>query len=487
MLLKRFYDAKLAQASYLVGCQATGEALVVDPSRDIDQYLHAADAEGVRITHVTETHIHADFVSGSRELAARAGARLSLSDEGGIDWKYAFAREAGATLLRDGASFMVGNIRVDVLHTPGHTPEHLSFVITDTPATAKAMGVFTGDFLFVGDVGRPDLLERAAGFEGTMVEGARTLFRSLERFRELPDYLQIWPGHGAGSACGKSLGAVPSTTLGYEKIANWAFGIRDEEAFVEAVLSDQPEPPSYFAQMKRINKEGPRLLHGMQRPEHLPSSRLTTLVEEGARIVDTRHASDFALGHLPGTINIPLSKSFTTWAGSLLPYDEPFYLIVSEEGTHAIDEAVRDLAMIGLDRVSGYFTAEALAAWTGTGQRLAMTPQVSVTHLARELAEQRAMVIDVRGHAEWKAGHIAGAQNIPLGSLAERMADVPRATSIIVHCQSGARSAIAASVLESNGFASVGNTTGGFQAWAAAGQPVERGEGAGAHAGASPA
>ena len=482
MLLKRFYDAKLAQASYLVGCQATGEALVIDPNRDIDQYLDAADAEGLRITHVTETHIHADFVSGSRELAARATAQLYLSDEGGADWKYAFASDAGATLLRHGSSFMVGNIRIDVLHTPGHTPEHLSFMVTDTPATSRPMGVFTGDFLFVGDVGRPDLLERAAGFEGTMVDGARTLFQSLERFRALPDYLQIWPGHGAGSACGKSLGAVPSTTLGYEKVANWALDIRNEEAFVEAVLSDQPEPPSYFAQMKRINKEGPRLLHGLHRPEHLPASRLTTLLDEGARIVDTRHSSDFAMGHIPGTISIPLNKSFTTWAGSLLPYDQPLYLIVNDEGANSIDDAVRDLAMIGLDELAGYFSADAITAWVSTGQRLATTPQVSIAHLARELAEQRAMVIDVRGHAEWKAGHIAGARNIPLGSLAERMADVPRTTSIILHCQGGTRSAIAASVLEANGFASVGNTTGGFQAWAAAGQPVERGEGASAPA-----
>lgn len=477
MLLKRFYDAKLAQASYLVGCQATGHAIVVDPSRDVEQYVNAAAAEGVRITHVTETHIHADFVSGSRELASRTGARLLLSDEGGPDWQYAFAREAGATLLRNGASFMVGNIKLDALHTPGHTPEHLSFMITDTPATSKPMGVFTGDFLFVGDVGRPDLLERAAGVEGTMVEGARTLFRSLERFRSLPDYLQIWPGHGAGSACGKALGAVPSTTLGYEKLANWAFDIRDEKAFIQAVLSDQPEPPSYFAQMKRINREGPRLLQGIQRPEQLATSRLTTLVAAGARIVDTRPASEFAMGHVPGTINIPLNKSFTTWAGSLLSYEDPFYLIVTEAENSAIDEAVRDLAMIGLDRVAGYFTAGALAAWTAGGQNLAATPQVSVSELARELSERRARVIDVRGHAEWKAGHIAGVDNIPLGSLAERMADVPRTTPIIVHCQSGARSAIAASVLEAGGFASVRNTTGGFQGWAAAGQPVERGDG----------
>ena len=484
MLLKRFYDDKLAQASFLVGCQATGEALVIDANRDLEQYLAAASAEGLRITHVTETHIHADFVSGSRELAARAGARLLLSDEGGADWKYAFARDADATLLRDGGTFMVGNIKVDAMHTPGHTPEHLSFMITDTPATSKPMGIFTGDFLFVGDVGRPDLLERAAGFEGTMVDGARTLFRSLERFRALPDYLQIWPGHGAGSACGKSLGAVPSTTLGYERVANWAFGIRDEQAFVKAVLSDQPEPPTYFAQMKRINKEGPRLLHGIRRPEHLPVSRLTTAIGDEERIVDTRRASDFAMGHLPGTINIPLSKSFTTWAGSLLSYDEPFYLLVNEGGTQAVDEAVRDLAMIGLDDVAGYFTADAVTAWAGGGKQLATTPQVNVAQVAKELAAHRAMVIDVRGEAEWKAGHIAGAQNIPLGTLTERMADVSRTTPIVVHCQSGARSAIAASVLEAEGFTAVANTTGGFQAWAAAGQPVERGEGASAPAGA---
>ena len=482
MLLKRFYDTKLAQASYLVGCQATGEALVIDANRDIDQYIDAAAAEGMRITHVTETHIHADFVSGSRELASRAGAQLFLSDEGGAGWKYAFAREADATLLRDGATFMVGNIKVDALHTPGHTPEHLSFMITDTPATSKPMAVFTGDFLFVGDVGRPDLLERAAGFEGTMVDGARMLFRSLKRFRELPDYLQIWPGHGAGSACGKSLGAVPSTTLGYEKLANWALAIADEEAFVKAVLSDQPEPPSYFAEMKRINKEGPRALHGMRPPEHLQASRLTTVLDEGARIVDTRPAADFATGHVPGTISIPVNKSFTTWAGSLLPFAEPFYLIVAEGGSHAAGEAVHDLAMIGLDRVAGYFTADAIASFSGSGRRLATTPQVNATQLAKELASQRAMVIDVRGQAEWKAGHIAGAHNIPLGSLGERMESVDRTTPILVHCQSGARSAIAASVLEAMGFTSVANTTGGFQAWAAAGQPVERGEAASASA-----
>jgi hydroxyacylglutathione hydrolase len=237
MLLKRFYDPKLAQASYLVGCAATGEALVVDPNRDVDQYVTAADDEGLRISHVTETHIHADFVSGSRELAARTGAKLYLSDEGGPDWRYAFAAADGAMLLRDSDSFMVGTVRVEALHTPGHTPEHMTFLITDTATTDRPMGAFTGDFIFVGDVGRPDLLERAAKVAGTMEAGARTLYHSIQRFKGLPDWLQLWPGHGAGSACGKALGAVPSTTLGYERISNWALNAESEDAFVREVLA----------------------------------------------------------------------------------------------------------------------------------------------------------------------------------------------------------------------------------------------------------
>ena len=225
-----------------------------------EQYVDAAAAEGLRITQVTETHIHADFVSGARELAHLTGAQLLLSSEGGLDWQYAYAAEAGARLLKDGDRIAVGNIDLEVMHSPGHTPEHISFIVTDRPAAAGPWGILTGDFVFVGDVGRPDLLERAAGFAGTMETAARTLFRSLARFRALPDHLQVWPGHGAGSACGKALGAIPSSTVGYEKIGNWGVAEIDEEAFVRGVLDGQPEPPRYFAEMKRINKHGPRLL-----------------------------------------------------------------------------------------------------------------------------------------------------------------------------------------------------------------------------------
>src|SRR5215208_2616418 len=260
MFLRRFYDEQLAQASYLLGCQATGEALVVDPNRHVEPVLAAAAAEGLRITHVTETHIHADFISGARELAERAGARLLLSGEGGEAWRYRYAADAAAETLCDAGRFMVGRVAVVVRHTPGHTPEHLMFVVTDTASATEPMGALTGDFLFVGDVGRPDLLERAAHVAGTAETSARQLFRSLRRLEPLPDWLQVWPGHGAGSACGKALGAVPQTTLGYERRFNWAFGVADEEAFVRAVLAGQPEPPPYFAEMKRINRDGPRVL-----------------------------------------------------------------------------------------------------------------------------------------------------------------------------------------------------------------------------------
>src|SRR6476620_5692052 len=259
MFFRRFYDDQLAQASYLIGCQATGESLVVDPNRHLEPYLRGAEAEVFRITHATETHIHADFVSGARELAHRTGARLLLSDEGGEDWRYRYAAEAGAQLLRDGDTFRVGHLAVRVVHTPGHTPEHVIFLVTDGAAATEPMGALTGDFVFVGDVGRPDLLERAARIAGTMETGARQLFQSLQRLGGLPDYLQVWPGHGAGSACGKSLGAVPQTTLGYERRFNWAFGFTSEDEFVRAVLAGQPEPPRYIAEKKRNTRDRPQL------------------------------------------------------------------------------------------------------------------------------------------------------------------------------------------------------------------------------------
>ncbi|HEX5831362.1 MAG TPA: rhodanese-like domain-containing protein, partial [Gemmatimonadaceae bacterium] len=476
MFFRRFYDTKLAQASYLIGCQRTGEAVVVDPNRDVEQYITAAEAEGLRVTHVTETHIHADFVSGARELAQRTGAELLLSDEGDAAWKYAYAADAGARLVKDGDHFMVGNIRLDVMHTPGHTPEHISFLVTDTPAAAGPWGLLTGDFVFVGDVGRPDLLERAAGYAGTMEAGARTLFHSLDRFRALPDHLQVWPGHGAGSACGKALGAVPSTTVGYEKIGNWGVATTDENEFVRMVLEGQPEPPSYFAEMKRINKEGPRVPGGPLRPARLPATRLAELLRDGAVVVDTRPAAAYAEGHVPGTINIPLDGSFTTWAGWLLPYDRDVYLLVDDACTNCTATAVRDLAMIGLDRVSGVFGTDALSAWSTAGRPLGTVAQTTAAEAAAMLERGEATVIDVRGRTEWEAGHVPGVPNIPVGYLADRLGEIPSDRPVILHCQAGTRSAIAASVLQARGIANVVNLAGGFAAWQRAGLPVARGD-----------
>lgn len=476
MLLLRFYDEGLAQASYLIGCQTTGEALIVDPNRDIEQYIAAAEAEGLRIAHVTETHIHADFVSGSRELAQRTGATLYLSDEGAPDWRYAYAAQARAVLLEDGARFQVGRVAIEALHTPGHTPEHLVFLVTDTPAASEPLGVLSGDFVFVGDVGRPDLLERAANIRGTMETGARQLFRSLQRFKQFPDYLQIWPGHGAGSACGKALGAMPQSTVGYERIANWAFGIVDEDAFVTAVLEGQPEPPRYFAEMKRINKEGPRLLGGLGRPGRLPASRVSDLLAKGALVVDTRPATDYAAAHIPGTINIPLNRAFTGWAGWLIPYDRDFYLLIDRAREDAVKTAARDLAMIGLDRLAGYLDCdeEMLETWRASGGTLESTPQMTVAQVRERQATGDVTVIDVRGRSEWEAGHLPGVANIPLGLLPDRLAELPERGTIVLQCETGSRSAIAASVLEARGRGTVANLEGGFTAWRKAGYPVAR-------------
>lgn len=476
---ERFYDTKLAQASYLIGCQRTGEAVVIDPNRDIQQYLDAAAREGLRVVRVSETHIHADFVSGARELAQRAGAELLLSDEGDEDWKYAYAAEAGARLLKDGDHFMVGNIKLEVMHTPGHTPEHISFLVTDTPAAAGPWGILTGDFVFVGDVGRPDLLERAAGFEGTMEAGARTLFRSLERFRALPDHLQLWPGHGAGSACGKALGAIPSSTVGYERIANWGVGTTDEGEFVQMVLAGQPEPPRYFAEMKRINKEGPRILGALPTTRILSLPEFATLRQGGAMVVDTRPADAFAAGHIPGTINIPFNASFTTWAGWLVPYDAELVLLVPNGDEKNAKAMCRDLAMIGLDQVSGIVGTEAISAWEGSGGTLSTIAQIAPAELAARLARDEVNVLDVRGRAEWEAGHLPGVPNIPVGHLTSRLAELPSGKPLVVQCQSGARSAIASSVLQAHGITPLLNLTGGFAAWEQAGLPVER-ENAGA-------
>ncbi|TWT76166.1 putative polyketide biosynthesis zinc-dependent hydrolase BaeB [Posidoniimonas polymericola] len=467
MLLRYFYDRTLAHASYMVGCQRAKEAVIVDPGRDIGQYLEASEREGVKIVAVAETHIHADYVSGARELADRIGAKLYVSDEGPAEWKYRYAAEYSHCLCKDGDKFSIGKIDFEVVHTPGHTPESISFVLTDRGGGATSpMGIFSGDFVFVGSIGRPDLLEEAAGMMGTAEVGARQLFHSVERFRDLPDHLQVWPAHGAGSACGKGLGAIPSSTVGYEKLFNPALQHHDEEEFVHYILADQPEAPRYFAVMKRVNKEGPKVLGPYVAPKYCEPGCLDKVLDEGA-VVDLRAPADFSANHAPGTLNIPAGM-LAGWAGWLLDYDEPLRLI-AEPGQ--LSEAVRVLNKIGLDEVVGVFSANELAeAGLMQGAYRTATPQ----ELAEQIAAGDVTLVDVRAQGEWEAGHIPQAEHYFLGKLKDSHGEITRDKPVVTQCQSGMRSSIAASVFTDAGY-DVINMTGGYAAWQKAGFPTELG------------
>jgi hydroxyacylglutathione hydrolase len=462
-LLKRFYEDSLAQASYMLACTRTKEAIVVDANRDCAQYEAAAVRHGVRIAHVTETHIHADYVSGSRELARRTGAKLYLSAEGGADWQYEFAASDGATLLHGGEVIPVGQVRVDVVHTPGHTPEHLTFVVTEPGAAAAPMGAFTGDFVFVGDVGRPDLLEKTTGAAGAMRIAAADLFESLRQFKSFPDYLQIWPGHGAGSPCGKALGAVPQTTVGYERLMNWAFAEPDAARFAERVLKGQPEPPRYFAVMKRVNRAGPEPLGERREPRLLSANEMNSAPDGRATLLDVRSAAAYAQGHVAGSVNVPAGGSFPIWAGSAVPYDRPVVLITASAAGEDAASVTRQLGLIGLDDVVGYVGWEAIPQ--GMPQRVTAMPQIRAAELRAVLGRNSLQVVDVRNGYEWDAGHIDGAQHIPLAQLIDRADELDPKQPVVVHCEMGGRSAVAASVLEAQGFRDVRNLEGGYRAW----------------------
>src|SRR5690554_1100881 len=351
MFFQHVYDESLAQGSYIIGCQVAGEAIVIDAQRDIDVYLEIAEQNNLKITHVTETHIHADFLSGTRELVAVTDAKMYLSDEGGQDWQYEFDHIG----LKDGHVIKVGNLTLEVMHTPGHTPESISFILTDHPATDKPVMVFTGDFVFVGDIGRPDLLEKAAGIKNTAELGAKQMYESLKKFAELPEYIQVWSGHGAGSACGKALGSVPSSTIGYEKIRNWAFQYEgDEQGFINYLLADQPEPPKYFAMMKHLNKVNRPLLVEVPKHPILTKNEFLSAYNKGIKIIDTRNKVDFSNGFIPGSINIQNDNSLSTWAGWVLYYEEQFMIVTKEED---VEDITRKLMRIGLDNIYGFITS----------------------------------------------------------------------------------------------------------------------------------
>ncbi|RLS52108.1 MAG: MBL fold metallo-hydrolase [Planctomycetota bacterium] len=465
MLLKYFYDQALAHASYMVGCQRSGEAIVIDPSRSVDQYIDAATAEGLKIVASTETHIHADFVSGSRELADRVGAKLYLSDEGTADWKYQFADQYPSQLLKDGDAFTIGKVKLTVMHTPGHTPESISFVLTDEGGGANApMGIFTGDFVFVGSIGRPDLLETAAGVVGSAEIGARQLYHSMRKFRDLPDHMQVWPAHGAGSACGKGLGAIPSSTVGYEKLFNPALQYDSEQQFVDYILADQPETPFYFAVMKRVNKVGPELVRKLA-PVKSPAVELLPKIVEKGLTIDVSPAAEFAAAHVPGTINVPLNM-LVQWAGFFVDYQQPLHLLAEPS---SLPEILKRLRSIGIDNVCGSFDASAVkASGLRTESYRSETPQ----QLRPQIESGAVTLLDVRAATEFQAGHIARAQHRFLGKLLREMKDINRSQPVIAQCQAGGRSAIATSLLQRAGYR-VTNMQGGYQAWVKAGLPVE--------------
>jgi hydroxyacylglutathione hydrolase len=470
LLFRQVFDRRLAQYAYLIGCQKTGDAIVVDPMRDVERYLSIAEEEGARIVAAAETHIHADFLSGLRELAERAGVEVYASDEGGDDWSYEWIRDGSyrRRLLKNGDTFAVGNIRFEAMHTPGHTPEHLVYLVTDAGGGAtRPMGMLSGDFVFVGDVGRPDLLESAAGVSGAMDPSARTLYRSLVRFRDLPADLQIWPGHGSGSACGKALGAVPVSTVGYELAVNPAIlAATSEDAFVSYILDGQPEPPLYFGRMKVQNKRGPAVLGELPAPRRVRDGKLAELSgATGVAVLDTRPWEEYRRRHLPGSLHAPLNSKFNTTAGSYVPDGMPIYLIIDES---LVREAVVDLVHVGLDNVVGYATPDMFLEHAGRGGQVAMAGEVEAAELSERLTGE-AFVLDVRTASEFgSAGRIPGAHNVAHTRLLARIGEIPKNRPAYVYCETGSRSAYAVGLLDRHGYKAT-NVAGGFVAWKAAG------------------
>lgn len=455
MYLERFYDDDLAQASYLVGSERTGEAIAVDPRRDVHVYLEAAAARKLRIVAVTETHVHADYLSGSRELAQAAGADLYLSAEGGPDWRYRFDHLP----LHDGDVIEVGDVTLTAMHTPGHTPEHLSFLVTDLARSEEPAFLLSGDFVFVGDVGRPDLLDEAAGYQDTKYEGARQLRRSLRRLlAEVKDHVTILPGHGAGSACGKALGAVPSSTVGYERLTAWWAGLLDdEEAFTRELLTGQPDAPTYFGRMKRLNVQGPPLLGEREPLPRLDAAGLAGRVNRDVVLVDTRPLAEQRPGFVPGALSVPGGGSFATYAAYAIDpeADTRPLVLVARDQQHA--ERLRErLAYVGIDDVVGYVTD--LADLAPRPVPMVAPPEAKAR--AGELA-----FLDVRTAEEHASGAAPGAVNIHAGQVLRRIAEVPKGRTLVVYCQGGGRAAVVASLLRNRGFGDVVELSDSEGAW----------------------
>jgi len=458
MYFEQFYLGCLAHASYLIASQ--GEALVVDPQRDVEIYLNAAQQQGAEIKYIFETHLHADFVSGHRELAARTGAKIYIG------------REAGATFphvnVQDGFELAMGQVRLSVLETPGHTPESVCLVITDEEKSTAPWAVLTGDTLFIGDVGRPDLSKTH-----TPTQLAGLLYDSLHnKLLNLPDRVLVYPAHGAGSLCGRNMRAERSSTIGTERLTNYALQIKSREDFVRQLTSNLPSRPDYFLQDAEINRSGAASLSELAPLQSLSADEVKLLVESGTMALDVRPGDDFAAEHVPGSINIPLSGQFASWAGALIGLSASPILIA--DTPEQVSEARTRLARVGIEDLRGYLQS-GIAGWKAAGHATGRIQQIGVQELDERLRAGQTSVLDVRREPEWQAGHVENAAWWPLDNFKVSPPELDRTAPVAVHCKGGYRSMIACSLLQRVGFENVTNVVGGFDAWAQAKLPVESG------------
>jgi hydroxyacylglutathione hydrolase len=454
MYFEQFYLGCLAHASYMLASE--GEAVVVDPQRDVEIYLEAAEANHVSIRHIFETHLHADFVSGHQELASRTGARIYIGEQAQATFPH--------IPVQDGFELQVGKMRITALETPGHTPESMCLVIADEEKSAAPWAVLTGDTLFLGDVGRPDLSKRYSP-----AQLAGMLYDSLHgKLLTLANDVLVYPAHGAGSLCGRNMRAERVSTIGTERLTNYALQIQNREEFIKQLTSNLPARPAYFSQDAEINRTGATALSDLPTLSPLEPAELKNVLAEGGIVLDVRAGDEFAAGHVPGSVNIALSGQFASWAGALLGLAARPVLIA--ESDEAVAEARMRLARVGLEDARGFLKG-GVGAWRQAGLPLAVISQMNVEALSDQLRGGM-QVLDVRREPEWEAGHIAGASWWPLDNFKIAPPEVDRNIPIAVHCKGGYRSMIACSLLQRAGFQNVVNVVGGFDAWQQAKLPV---------------
>ena len=459
MYFKQFYLGCLAHASYLIGSE--GEAAVIDPQRDVEQYIAEAEAQGLKIKYIIETHLHADFVSGHRELAARTGAEI------------VFGQKAGATFphraVRDGDEIKIGRVILRILETPGHTPESISVLVIDTEVSNEAQKVLTGDTLFIGDVGRPDLV----GSKGyTTEQMAGMLYDSLYgKLLQLDDSVEVYPAHGAGSMCGRNISKETSSTIGEQRKLNYALQFNAKDEFVRTMTTDLPPAPSYFSRDAEINRTGALTLEQLPKPVELTPEKVYGFAQHGYLILDVRAAASFGACHIPGALNIGLDGQFASWAGSLIPPDAPLIIVADDE--QRVGEAITRLARVGIESVKGFLSG-GLSAWSKANLQTASIPQIPVAELRRCLDEQTELqIVDVRRPVDYASGHVPRAISVPLTDLETQLSKLDKKRPTAVICAGGYRSSAATSILARHGFRQLFNVTGGTGAWIKAGYPVE--------------